>query len=219
MADLPDRAQVVIVGGGIVGCSIAYHLTRRGVSDVLLIEQGQLTSGTTWHAAGLVSQLKSNHSLTRLAAYSAQLFEELEAETGQATGYRAPGSISVAADEERWEELLRGMSMARTVGVDIREIELDEALELCPLLTIDDLVGALFIPHDGVTSPVDTTMALAKGARARGARIVQGTAVTGVVVEGGRAVGVDTEAGPGGGRDRGAGRRHLDPSGWPPPPG
>ena len=121
MAELGDRAQVVIVGGGIVGCSIAYHLTRRGVTDVLLIEQGQLTSGTTWHAAGLVSQLKSSHSLTRLATYSAQLFEELEAETGQATGYRAPGSISVAADHERWEELLRGMSMARTVGVDIRE--------------------------------------------------------------------------------------------------
>ena len=195
MADLGDRAQVVIVGGGIVGCSIAYHLTRRGVTDVLLIEQGQLTSGTTWHAAGLVSQLKSSHSLTRLATYSAQLFEELEAETGQATGYRAPGSISVAADEERWEELLRGMSMARTVGVDIRQIDLDEALELCPLLNIDDLVGALFIPRDGVTSPVDTTMALAKGARAAGARIVQGTAVTGVVVEDGRAVGVDTEAG------------------------
>ncbi|WP_420640059.1 GcvT family protein [Candidatus Poriferisocius sp.] len=195
MAEFSDRAQVVIVGGGIVGCSIAYHLTRRGVTDVLLLEQGQLTSGTTWHAAGLVSQLKSNHSLTRLATYSARLFEELEAETGQATGYRTPGSISVAADPERWEELLRGMSMARTVGVDIREMELDEALERCPLLNIDDLVGALFIPQDGVTSPVDTTMALAKGARARGARIVQGTAVTGVVVRDGRAVGVDTEAG------------------------
>ena len=195
MAELGSRAQVVIVGGGIVGCSIAYHLTRRGISDVLLIEQGQLTSGTTWHAAGLVSQLKSSHSLTRLATYSARLFEDLEADTGQATGYRAPGSISVAADHQRWEELLRGMSMARTVGVDIRQIDLDEALELCPLLNIDDLVGALFIPQDGVTSPVDTTMALAKGARARGARIVQGTAVTGVVVEDGRAVGVDTEAG------------------------
>ncbi len=195
MAELGDRAQVVIVGGGIVGCSIAYHLTRRGINDVLLIEQGQLTSGTTWHAAGLVSQLKSSHSLTRLATYSARLFEDLEADTGQATGYRTPGSISVAADPERWEEMLRGMSMARTVGVDIRPIELDEAAELCPLLNTDDLVGALFIPRDGVTSPVDTTMALAKGARARGARIVQGVGVTGVVTEAGRVVGVDTEAG------------------------
>ena len=112
---LPDRAQVVVVGGGIVGCSIAYHLTRRGLTDVLVLEQGQLTSGTTWHAAGLVSQLKSTYSLTQLATYSARLFEDLEAETGQATGYRTPGSISVASDHERWEELLRGASMASTV--------------------------------------------------------------------------------------------------------
>ena len=117
---LPDRAQVVVVGGGIVGCSVAYHLTRRGIADVLLIEQGSLTSGTTWHAAGLVSQLKSTHSLTKMATYSARLFEELEDETGQATGYRTPGSISVAADAERWEEIRRGASMATTVGVETR---------------------------------------------------------------------------------------------------
>jgi len=112
--DLPDRAAVVVVGGGIIGCSLAYHLTRRGITDVVVVEQGTLTCGTTWHAAGLVSQLKSSHSLTRLATYSARLFEELEDETGQATGYRRPGSISVAADEERWEEILRGASMATT---------------------------------------------------------------------------------------------------------
>lgn len=190
---LPDRAQVVVVGGGIVGCSIAYHLTRRGVTDVLLLEQGQLTGGTTWHAAGLVSQLKSSHSLTRLATYSARLFEDLEAETGQATGYRTPGSISVAADHERWEELLRGVSMASTVGVEIRRIEFDEALEFCPLLNVDDLVGALYIPHDGVTSPVDTTMALAKGAKQRGATIVEGVAVERLAVTDGRIVGVHVE--------------------------
>ena len=117
---LPGRAQVVVVGGGIIGCSVAYHLTKRGVTDVLVLEQGTLTCGTTWHAAGLVSQLKSSHSLTQLATYSAELFQELEAETGQATGYRAPGSISVATDDERWEELLRGVSMASTVGVEIQ---------------------------------------------------------------------------------------------------
>ncbi len=196
---LPDRAQVVIVGGGIVGCSIAYHLARRGVTDVVVVEQGQLTGGTTWHAAGLVSQLKSSHSLTRLATYSARLFEDLEAETRQATGYRTPGSVSVASDHERWEELLRGVSMAKTVGVDIRIIDIDEALELCPLLRTDDLVGALHIPHDGVTSPVDTTMALAKGAKAKGVTIVEGVAVTEVStaeVDGRRqAVGVVTEQG------------------------
>jgi 4-methylaminobutanoate oxidase (formaldehyde-forming) len=192
---LPGRAQVVIVGGGIIGCSIAYHLTRRGVTDVLMLEQGQLTGGTTWHAAGLVSQLKSSHSLTRLATYSARLFEDLEAETGQATGYRTPGSISVASDQERWEELLRGMSMASTVGVEIREIELDEALEMCPVLNIDDLVGALYIPHDGVTSPVDTTMALAKGAKQRGATIVEGVAAERLETVDGRIAGVHTESG------------------------
>lgn len=192
---VPARAQVVVVGGGIVGSSIAYHLTRRDVTDVLVLEQGQLTGGTTWHAAGLVSQLKSSHSLTRLATYSARLFEELEAETGQATGYRTPGSISVAADEERWEELLRGVSMASTVGVEIRQIDFDEALEFCPLLNVDDLVGALYIPHDGVTSPVDTTMALAKGAKQRGAAFIEGVAVERLAVRDGRIHGVHTEQG------------------------
>ncbi len=192
---LPDRAQVVIVGGGIVGCSVAYHLARRGVTDVLVLEQGQLTGGTTWHAAGLVSQLKSSHSLTRLATYSARLFEDLEAETGQATGYRTPGSISVASDPERWEELLRGMSMAKTVGVEIRELDLDEAREMCPLLNIDDLVGALYIPRDGQTSPVDTTMALAKGAKNHGVRIVEGVSVEKLIADQGRITGVDTEQG------------------------
>jgi len=193
--ELPSRAQVVVIGGGIIGASIAYHLTKRGVTDVLLIEQGQLTGGTTWHAAGLVSQLKPTHSLTRLATYSNRLFEELEDETGQATGYRAPGSISVAADLERWEEMRRGISMASTVGVDIREIDMDELQEKVPLLRTDDLVGALFIPKDGQTSPVDTTMALVKGARQGGATIVEGVAVQRLLKDGDTCIGVETEDG------------------------
>jgi len=193
--ELPENAAVVVVGGGIVGCSIAYHLTRRGVSDVLLIEQGTLTGGTTWHAAGLVSQLKSSHSLTKLATYSARLFEMLEDETGQATGYRTPGSISVASDHERWEEILRGMSMARTVDVAMEVITPEQAREHWPHMNIDDLVGAVYIPRDGQTSPVDTTMALAKGARDRGARIVEGVAVERLRVENERIVGVETESG------------------------
>jgi len=192
---LPDRAQVVVVGGGIIGASIAYHLTKRGVTDVLLLEQGQLTGGTTWHAAGLVSQLKPTHSLTKLATYSNRLFEELEDETGQATGYRAPGSISVASDLERWEEMRRGISMASTVGVDIREIDMDELQEKVPLLRTDDLVGALFIPKDGQTSPVDTTMALIKGARQGGATIVEGVAVQRLLKDGDTCTGVETEDG------------------------
>ena len=194
-SSIPDRAQVVIVGGGIIGCSVAYHLTKRGVTDVLLLEQGQLTGGTTWHAAGLVSQLKASHSLTKLATYSARLFEELEAETGQATGYTRSGSISVAPDHERWEETLRGVSMAKTVGVEAYEISLTEARDMWPILNIDDLVGAVYIPRDGQTSPVDTTMALARGARNRGARIIEGVAVEKLRTEDGRVIGVDTERG------------------------
>ena len=192
---IPDRAQVVIVGGGIIGASVAYHLTKRGISDVLVLEQGQLTGGTTWHAAGLVSQLKSTYSLTKLATYSARLFEELETETDQATGYRTPGSISVAADQERWEELKRGISMASTVGVEIREIEMDELSEFWPLVKTDDLVGALYIPDDGVTSPVDTTMALIKGARNGGAQVFEGVCVKSLIKKNGFCTGVETEDG------------------------
>ncbi len=194
-AKLPDRTEVLVVGGGIVGCSVAYHLTRRGVTDVTIIEQGKLTGGTTWHAAGLVSQLKSSHSLTRLATYSARLFEELGEETGQATGYRTAGSISVAADEERWEEILRGASMAKASDVVTEVIGLDRVKEMWPLLNVDDLIGALYIPHDGQTSPVDTTLALAKGAKSRGARVIEGTAVEKLVARNGRVVGVETERG------------------------
>ena len=194
-ATVPDRAEVVVIGGGIVGCSIAYHLTRRGLTDVVVLEQGSLTCGTTWHAAGLVSQLKSTHSLTRLATYSSRLFEELEDETGQATGYRTPGSISVADNHERWEEILRGATMAEGVGVETRVIDFDELSERWPLIRTDDLVGALYIPRDGVTSPVDTTMALAKGAKARGARVIEGVSVVDLTTADGAITGVVTEQG------------------------
>lgn len=192
---LPDRTQVLVVGGGIVGCSIAYHLTRRGITDVTVLEQGTLTCGTTWHAAGLVSQLKSSFSLTKLATYSARLFEELEDETDQATGYRTPGSISVADNEERWEEIIRGATMAEISGVETEVISLERAQEMVPTLRIDDLVGALYIPKDGVTSPVDTTMALAKGAKNRGARVIEGVSVEKLVADNGMLVGVETERG------------------------
>jgi glycine cleavage system T protein len=192
---LPDRTEVLVIGGGVIGCSVAYHLTRRGITDVTLIEQNELTAGTTWHAAGLVSQLKSSHSLTRLATYSARLFEELEDDTGQATGYRSQGSISVATDRERWEEILRGASMAQTCDVETEVIDLDRVSELWPLLNTGDLIGALHIPRDGQASPVDATLALAKGAKARGARIVEGIAVDKIVSEHGSVRGVETERG------------------------
>ena len=195
---LPDRAEVVVVGGGVVGCAIAYHLVRRGIRDVLLLEQNQLTSGTTWHAAGLAAQLKSTYSLTKLATYSVRLFEALEDETGQATGFRAPGSISVASDAERWEEILRGASMGASIGVESRQIDMDELSEMWPLIRTDDLVGALYLPDDGMVSPVDVTMALAKGARAHGCRIVEGVAVTGLETRNGAICGVRAESANGG---------------------
>ncbi|MFV2000452.1 MAG: FAD-dependent oxidoreductase [Acidimicrobiia bacterium] len=194
-AGLPDRTQVLVIGGGIIGCSVAYHLARRGVTDVTIIEQGTLTGGTTWHAAGLVSQLKPSHSLTKLATYSARLYEELEDETGQATGYKTPGSISVAADPERWEEILRGASMATACDVETEVISLEAVKEMWPLINIDDLVGALYIPRDGQTSPVDTTMALARGAKSRGVRIIEGVSVIDVRTDNGKVVGADTEQG------------------------
>ena len=192
---LPERAQAVVVGGGIVGCSAAYHLTRRGITDVLLLEQNTLTAGTTWHAAGLVSKLKSGHTLTRLAAYTANLYEELEDETGQATGYRNTGSITVASDWERWEEIQRGMSMAKTAGIHMEAIPPGQAGEMWPLMRIDDLVGVAHLPEDGQTSPVDTTRALAQGAKMRGASLREGVAVERVRVRNERAVGVETEQG------------------------
>ena len=192
---LPDRAQVVIVGGGVIGCSTAYHLARRGISDVVLLEQGTLTCGTTWHAAGLVTQLRSTYSLTQLATYSARLFEELEEETGQSPGYRTQGSITVADNAERWEEVLRGASMGTMVGVETRILDLDELKECWPLIRTDDLVGALLVVRDGQLSPVDVTMALAKGARNRGATMHEGVTVTGLGTRDGRITGVRTDRG------------------------
>jgi 4-methylaminobutanoate oxidase (formaldehyde-forming) len=196
MADsLPTRARVVIVGGGIVGCSVAYHLTKLGWRDVLLLERRDLSCGTTWHAAGLVGQLRSSHNLTRLARYGAVLYERLEAETGQATGFRRSGSISVARTPERLIELKRGASMARCFGVEVEVISPSEAGRLWPLMRTDDLAGAVWIPGDGRTNPIDTTLALARGARLGGATIVENVTVTGIRRERGAATGVSTDQG------------------------
>jgi glycine cleavage system T protein len=192
---IPSHARVVIIGGGIVGCSVAYHLARRGCTDVLLLERRQLTCGTTWHAAGLVGQLRATQNLTRLAQYTTGLYEGLERETGQATGFRQTGSVAVAASEPRFEELKRGASMARCFGLEVQILTPGEARERWPLLSIDDVVGAVWLPKDGRCNPVDTTQALARGARMRGARIVEGVKVTGILRAAGRATGVVTDAG------------------------
>ncbi len=193
--DLPERTDVVIIGGGIVGCAIAYHLARIGITDVVLLERKQLTCGTTWHAAGLVGQLRATRNMTELAKYTSELFAGLEAETGQATGFRQNGSIAVALNAERFEELRRGASMARNFGLEVEVIGPAEIEERYPLLNIEGVVGGVFLPRDGQTNPIDTTLALAKGARMRGVRILEGVPVERILVEGGRAVGVRTPAG------------------------
>jgi 4-methylaminobutanoate oxidase (formaldehyde-forming) len=192
---IPSHARVVIVGGGIVGCSVAYHLTKLGWRDVVLLERRDLSCGTTWHAAGLVGQLRSSHNLTRLARYGAVLYERLEAETGQATGFRRCGSISVARTAERLIELKRGASMARCFGVDVEPISAAEAGNLWPPMRTDDLAGAVWIPGDGRTNPIDTTLALARGARQGGATIVENVIVTGIQRKDGAARGVRTDRG------------------------
>jgi glycine cleavage system T protein len=192
---VPAEADIVIVGGGIVGASVAYHLARRGATNVVLLERGQLTCGTTWHAAGLVGQLRATLNLTRLAQYTAQLYSGLEAETGQATGFKQTGSLAVAQTPARLEELKRGASMARSFGLEVDILTAGEAQGLWPLLESRDLVGGIYLPKDGQTNPVDTTQALARGARSRGVQIFEHCRVTAIHTGSGRVTGVRTQAG------------------------
>lgn len=193
--NIPSQVDVVVVGGGVAGCSIAYHLTKLGITDVLLCERKQLTCGTTWHAAGLVTQLRATRNMTELAKYTGELFTNLEAETGQATGFKQNGSIRTAKTEARFEELKRGASMARNFGLEAHVETPEQIGERWPLLNVDDLVGGIWMPKDGQVNPADVTMAMAKGARMGGARIVENLAVSRIIVENGRAVGVMTDHG------------------------
>jgi glycine cleavage system T protein len=195
VANIPEQAQAVIVGGGIVGCSVAYHLTLRGWTDVVLLERKQLTSGTTWHAAGLVGQLRATHNLTRLAQYTTELYGSLEKVSGQATGFKQIGSLALATNGARLEELKRGASMARCFGLDVDLLSPEQAKALWPFMQGDDLIGAVHLPKDGQTNPVDTTQALAKAARSRGARIFENCKATEIIVENGIAKGVRTADG------------------------
>ena len=192
---LPSHARAIVVGGGIIGCSTAYHLARRGWTDVLVLERKQVSCGTTWHAAGLVTTLRDSESQTRLANYSLDLYRDLETETGQATGFIQCGSIQLAMDADKAEEMRRGCAMARIFGVDNQEIGPADVRELFPLAHVDDLVAAFHFPKDGRVNPADLAQALAKGARNRGVRIVENTLVTDLINEQGRADGVRTEAG------------------------
>lgn len=192
---LPTHARAVIIGGGVSGCSVAYHLSKLGWTDIVLLERKQLTCGTTWHAAGLVGQLRASQNMTRLAKYSADLYLRLEEETGIATGMRQVGSISLGLTEDRRQELLRQATLARAFDVEVHEITLAEVKAMYPHVHIDDVTCAVHLPGDGQCDPANIAMALAKGARMRGARIVEGVRVTRVTDDGARVTGVDWDTG------------------------
>jgi len=192
---LPERARVVVIGGGIVGVSVAYHLGTLGWRDVVVVEQGRLSCGTTWHAAGLVGQLRATESGTRLVQYSAALYERLEAETGLATGFKRCGAVTVARTEGRLTQLRRTAATAAAYDLDCELIDPARAKELYPVLETSDLLGALWLPGDGTVNPWDVTQSLARGARYRGVSIFEGVRVTDIVVRAGTVEGVVTDRG------------------------
>lgn len=195
MTTLPSRVRIVIIGGGVIGASVAYHLTQAGESDVVLLEQGELSCGTTWHAAGLVGQLRATQSGTRLVQYSTELYARLEAETGLSAGYKQCGGVTVARTEDRMTQLRRTAATAEAFDLDCELLSPEAAQEHFPLMAVGDLVGAIWLPGDGKANPTDLTMALAKGARLGGARVIEHIRVTEVLVDNGEVTGVRTDRG------------------------
>ncbi len=192
---LPNHASVVVIGGGVMGCSTLYHLAKAGVSDAILLERNELTSGTTWHSAAQVRALRSSQNLTDLIKYSVELYSELEKETGQATGWIQKGSLSIATNPERLVHIKRQEALAHMFGVAAQSISREEARERWPLMNDEDVLGAVWSPDDGRVSPSDLCAALVKGAKSRGARIFENTGVTGILTKNGRITGVETEKG------------------------
>ena len=195
MAELPSQAQVVVIGGGVGGCSIAYHLTLMGWKDVVILERHELTSGSTWHSAGLVGQMRSDANLTRMMHYSTDLYRKLKDETGQDTSWREVGGIRLASSAERMEENKRLVGMARSFGVDMELISPKEAQDKFPLISLDGVVGAAFTANDGIIDPTGLTNALAIGAKNRGAKIFTDTDVENIIVKNGRVTEVVTNKG------------------------
>src|SRR3954447_8722404 len=193
--DVPAQARAVIIGGGIIGCSTAYHLARLGWKDVLLLERHKLTSGSTWHAAGLVGQLRTSANITQLLKYSVELYDRLEAETGQATGWKRNGGLRLACNAERMTEIRRQATTAHSFGLEMHLLSPQEAQKLWPMMDVSDVVAAAFLPTDGQANPSDIAQALAKGARSAGVKIVEDCPVTEILIENGRAVGVVTPLG------------------------
>ncbi len=195
MAEFPSQARAVVIGGGIVGCSTAYHLAKLGWNDTVIVERHKLTSGSTHHAAGLVGQLRTSANITQMLGASVALYNTLEAETGLASGWQMNGGLRLACNEARWIELKRQATTARSFGLEMHLLAPKEALALWPIMEIGDLVGAAFLPTDGQVNPSDITQSLAKGARLRGVTILEDTAVTGIELKAGRVAAVLTARG------------------------
>jgi 4-methylaminobutanoate oxidase (formaldehyde-forming) len=192
---LPEHASVIVIGGGVMGCSTLYHLAEAGVSDAIVLERNQLTSGTTWHSAAQVRALRSTRNLTDLIRYSVDLYSRLEEETGQSVGWIQKGSLSIATNHDRMIHVKRQQSLARLFGVQADSVRPEEALERWPLMNVDDVLGAVWSPDDGRVSPSDLCAALVKGAKSRGAKIFENTGVTGILTENNKVVGVETDQG------------------------
>ncbi len=192
---LPDRAQIVVIGGGIIGCSTAYHLARDHKADVVLLEQGKLTGGSTWHAAGLVGQLRSSASITQVLKYSTELYRNLAEETGLETGWKMTGCLRLASTKDRWTEYKRLATTAGSFGMEMHLLSPSEVKAMWPLMDVSDLIGASFLPSDGQASPSDITQSLAKGARMHGAKLFEEVEVTGFETKDGRITAVNTTAG------------------------
>ena len=195
MTSLPSHAQFVVIGGGIIGCSTAYHLARDHKADVILLEQNRLTSGSTWHAAGLVGQLRSSASITQVLKYSVDLYKKLDQETGLATGWKMTGCLRLATNEDRWTEYRRLATTAQSFGMEMHLVSPQEVKKMWPLMDVSDLVGASWLPSDGQASPSDIAQSLAKGARLHGAKIVEGARVEGFDIVAGRVKAVRTNLG------------------------
>lgn len=192
---LPSHARIVVIGGGIIGCSTAYHLARDHKAEVVLLEQGRLTSGSTWHAAGLVGQLRNSASITRLLKYSVDLYMRLKDETGLETGWKMNGCLRLATNADRWTEYRRLATTARSFGMEMHLVSPAEVKRMWPLMDVGDLVGASWLPTDGQASPSDITQSLARGARMHGAQLIEGVRVTGFEMKEGRIAAVETSAG------------------------
>ena len=192
---LPTHAQVVVIGGGIIGCSTAYHLARDHKADVVLLERGKLTGGSTWHAAGLVGQLRSSASITQVLRYSVDLYKKLAEETGLETGWKMTGCLRLATNPQRWIEYQRLATTAQSFGLEMHLLSPAEVKKMWPLMQTDDLVGASFLPTDGQANPSDIAQSLAKGARMHGARIFEGVGVTGFDIAEGQVRAVHTTQG------------------------